>query len=225
MMTPAGVWIASAAASAIEWFVLINSILKSPKWMLCPNLTTLRFTTSINSCSTSFPSMIPIVSFVAYTGAFISFNTKGSAPIWSSWPCVITKPLIFFLFSRKNSISGITQSIPSISSSGNDCPQSTTTILSLNSNAVIFIPICSKPPRGMILIFASLAIFLSTSYLVLSVHKSFMAYRAPKSASLLFDDLDIFHRLSKYFADVVNLRFVFYHLINSIFVFVTRYVF
>ena len=48
-------------------------------------------------------------------------------------------------------ISGITKSIPSISSSGNDNPQSTTIILSSYSKAVIFIPICSNPPSGMIL--------------------------------------------------------------------------
>ena len=36
------------------------------------------------------------------------------------------------------------------SSAGNDRPQSTTTILSSYSKAVMFIPICSKPPRGII---------------------------------------------------------------------------
>ena len=42
------------------------------------------------------------------------------------------------------------RSIPSISSSGNAIPQSTTMMLSLYSKAVMFIPICSRPPRGMI---------------------------------------------------------------------------
>ena len=40
-----------------------------------------------------------------------------------------------------------------MSSSGNDNPQSTTMILSSYSKAVIFIPICSNPPSGMILSF------------------------------------------------------------------------
>ena len=59
----------------------------------------------------------------------------------------------------------MTQSIPSMSSSGNDIPQSTTIMLSSYSKAVIFIPICSRPPRGMILspfigFFTSLLVFL-----------------------------------------------------------------
>ena len=48
-------------------------------------------------------------------------------------------------------ISGITRSIPSISSSGKANPQSTTTILFPYSKAVMFIPICSRPPSGTIL--------------------------------------------------------------------------
>ena len=59
----------------------------------------------------------------------------------------------------------MTQSIPSMSSSGNDIPQSTTIMLSSYSKAVIFIPICSRPPRGIILrplidFFTSLLVFL-----------------------------------------------------------------
>src|SRR5699024_3660806 len=49
--------------------------------------------------------------------------------------------------------------MPSMSSSGKESPQSTTTILSSNSKAVMFIPICSSPPRGMIRNF-ELLIFL-----------------------------------------------------------------
>ena len=41
--------------------------------------------------------------------------------------------------------------MPSISSSGKDRPQSTTIILSSYSKAVMFIPICSRPPRGITL--------------------------------------------------------------------------
>ena len=40
--------------------------------------------------------------------------------------------------------------MPSISSSGKERPQSTTTILSSYSKAVMFMPICSRPPKGMI---------------------------------------------------------------------------
>ena len=79
--------------------------------------------------------------------------------MWSSWPCVITNPLTLSLFSSKNVISGITQSIPNISSSGNDKPQSTTIIPSLYSNAVMFIPICSSPPNGITFILELSLIF------------------------------------------------------------------
>ena len=44
----------------------------------------------------------------------------------------------------------MTRSIPSISSAGKDNPQSTTIILSSYWKAVMFIPICSRPPKGMI---------------------------------------------------------------------------
>ena len=44
----------------------------------------------------------------------------------------------------------MTRSIPNMSSSGNARPQSTTTMLSPYSNAVMFMPICSRPPSGMI---------------------------------------------------------------------------
>ena len=45
----------------------------------------------------------------------------------------------------------MTRSIPSISSLGNASPQSITIMLSPYSMAVMFIPICSSPPRGIIL--------------------------------------------------------------------------
>ena len=47
----------------------------------------------------------------------------------------------------------MTRSMPSMSSSGKERPQSTTTMLSPYSKAVIFRPICSSPPRGMIFSF------------------------------------------------------------------------
>lgn len=52
------------------------------------------------------------------------------------------------------------KSIPNISSLGNANPQSTTIILSSHSMAVIFIPICSNPPRGIILTFVLWFCFL-----------------------------------------------------------------
>ena len=70
--------------------------------------------------------------------------------MWSSCPWVITNPFTFSILSFRYVTSGMTRSIPSISSSGKARPQSSTIILSSYSKAVIFIPICSNPPRGMI---------------------------------------------------------------------------
>ena len=72
------------------------------------------------------------------------------APMWSSWPWVMTKPLTLSMFSFRYVTSGMTRSIPSMSSSGNASPQSTTMILSSYSKTVMFIPICSRPPSGII---------------------------------------------------------------------------
>src|SRR5581483_12483685 len=46
-------------------------------------------------------------------------------------------------------MSGTTRSTPSISSSGNMSPQSTTTMSSSSSNTIMFLPISPNPPRGM----------------------------------------------------------------------------
>ena len=62
---PAGEKIASADASAILWFVLMNSIRKHPRLMDCPCFTTLRFTLRSMLFSSSLWSIKPMVSFVA----------------------------------------------------------------------------------------------------------------------------------------------------------------
>jgi len=70
--------------------------------------------------------------------------------MWSSCPCVIINPFILSTFFCKYVISGITKSIPNISSSGNDNPQSTTIISSSYSNTVMFFPTSCNPPNGII---------------------------------------------------------------------------
>src|SRR6187401_2594006 len=47
-------------------------------------------------------------------------------------------------------MSGMTRSMPNISSSGNISPQSITTMSSPYSNRYMFLPISPTPPRGMI---------------------------------------------------------------------------
>jgi hypothetical protein len=62
----------------------------------------------------------------------------------------MTNPFTLSILSFRYVTSGMTRSIPSISSAGKDNPQSTTIILSSYWKAVMFIPICSRPPKGMI---------------------------------------------------------------------------
>src|SRR5664279_1720503 len=98
----------------------------------------------------------------------MSRSTYGSAPKWSSWPCVMRNARTSSLRSRKKLMSGRTRSMPSISSRGNARPQSTTTILPRYSTAVMFLPISPIPPSGMILsVFSAIVFFypLCQSYM------------------------------------------------------------
>src|SRR6478672_2140427 len=77
-----------------------------------------------------------------------SRRTHGSAPMWSSWPCVSTIASILSAFSSRYSKSGSTRSMPSISIVGNIRPVSTTTMRSSYSTTVMFFPISPSPPSG-----------------------------------------------------------------------------
>src|SRR3954452_2269416 len=79
-----------------------------------------------------------------------SRSTHGSAPMWSSWPCVRTIASIASARCRRYSKSGSTRSMPSISAVGNIRPVSTTTIRPSYSTTVMFLPISPSPPRGRI---------------------------------------------------------------------------
>ena len=61
---PAGEKIASAAESAIEWLVFINSTLKSPSSTVCPYFTSISFEVLSIPCSTSFLLISARVSLV-----------------------------------------------------------------------------------------------------------------------------------------------------------------
>ena len=104
--------------------------------------------------SLSFSAISPIVNGIVYIGTFIFFKKNGIAPIWSSCPCVMSSAFILSLFFTRYDTSGITISIPSISSSGNISPQSITTMSFLYSSTVIFFPISFNPPSRNALIFA-----------------------------------------------------------------------
>src|SRR5829696_4762235 len=81
-------------------------------------------------------------------GMPISRRTYGSAPTWSSCPCVRTIASMSSARSRRVEKSGRTRSMPSMSAVGNISPVSTTTIRPSNSTAVMFFPISPSPPRG-----------------------------------------------------------------------------
>src|SRR3954447_9204997 len=74
----------------------------------------------------------------------------GRPPTWSSCACVMRNALTFAFRSRRYEMSGITRSIPNISSSGNISPQSMTTMSSPYSTTYMFLPISPTPPSGMI---------------------------------------------------------------------------
>src|SRR5437899_1298614 len=70
--------------------------------------------------------------------------------MWSSRACVMRKPRTRSLRCRRYAMSGMTRSIPSICSSGNMSPASTTRMSSPISSASMFLPISPTPPSGMI---------------------------------------------------------------------------
>ena len=109
----------------MEWFTCMNSTSKHPSFIWLPGGVTLSFAEPVRLCSFSLLSISPIVRAVPYTGTFSFFKRYGTAPIWSSWPWVITTPLILSRFFSTKVKSGITRSTPSISSSGKARPQST----------------------------------------------------------------------------------------------------
>src|SRR5881397_408004 len=69
--------------------------------------------------------------------------------MWSSCAWVRMIPRTFALFCRRYEMSGMTRSMPSISSSGNMSPASTTTMSSPCSIASMFLPISPTPPSGI----------------------------------------------------------------------------
>ena len=66
----------------------------------------------------------------------------------------------------------MTRSIPSMSSLGNASPQSIMMMLSPYSMAVMFIPICSSPPRGIILTLQSAVSFFT----FFTIHNLFLIF-------------------------------------------------
>ena len=72
--TPAGLWMARATASAMEWFTWMSSTSMQPSLMWDPGGVTWSRAEPVRPCSFSFPSISPMVRAVPYTGTFSFFK-------------------------------------------------------------------------------------------------------------------------------------------------------
>ncbi len=145
---PAGVRMATARASGMEWLTAMNWQSKGP--------TRSRWSSATSSvygrmrCSWSFASISASVSFEPISGmSGFSRSRYGTPPMWSSWPCVRTMPSMSsrrFLIEVK---SGRIRSTPGCSSSGKRTPQSTISSRPSYSKTVMLRPISPRPPSGV----------------------------------------------------------------------------
>ena len=87
---PRWVWSATATASGIECVTRANSAANGPQATGSPSLSiSMNSASRSRPCSSSFDLTMPSVSRVPQTSRTpISRITYGSAPMWSSWPCV-----------------------------------------------------------------------------------------------------------------------------------------
>src|SRR5262245_54542375 len=103
-------------------------------------------------CSSSLDLISPSVRRVAQTSrTFATRSRYGSAPTWSSCPCVSRTARTPPGRSARYDISGSTRSTPRCSSRGNARPASTTIASPAASYTVMFFPTSPRPPRGIIL--------------------------------------------------------------------------
>ena len=147
---PAGVRIATASASGMEWLTAMNSRSNGPRVSRSPSLTTW-CTVSLRRCSRSLGSSSASVSSDPTSGmSSRSRRRYGVAPMWSSWPWVSTSASTASSRPRIASKSGRIRSTPGWWSSGKSTPQSTMRRRSSYSKTVMLRPTSPRPPSGMI---------------------------------------------------------------------------
>ena len=79
----------TARASGIEWLTATNSHSNGPNFSTCPSVTVM--VNGLIRCSCSFASMRASVSREPTRGMSARRRSRyGTAPMWSSWPCVRT---------------------------------------------------------------------------------------------------------------------------------------
>ncbi len=147
---PAGVRMATASASGMEWLTATNSQSNGPMRSRCPSATSSVY--GRMRCSWSLASMSARVSLEPISGmSAFSLRRYGTPPMWSSWPCVSTMPSMSSRRSLMDVKSGRIRSIPGCSSSGKSTPQSTMSRRPPYSKTVMFRPISPRPPSGVTL--------------------------------------------------------------------------
>ncbi len=145
---PASVVMATASASGMEWLTATNSSSNGPRRSRSPSFTWNVY--GVIRCSLSFASMSASVRPEPISGmSCLSLRRYGTAPMWSSWPCVRTMPTTSSRRSLMEEKSGRIRSTPGWCSSGKRTPQSTTRILPSISNVVMLRPISPRPPMGV----------------------------------------------------------------------------
>src|SRR6478736_4170878 len=103
-------------------------------------------------CSCSFASIRASVSWEPTRGMSLRRRSRyGTAPMWSSWPCVRITATTSSSRSSMYEKSGRIRSTPGWVSSGKRTPQSTISSLPSISNTAMFRPISPSPPSGTIL--------------------------------------------------------------------------
>jgi hypothetical protein len=108
------------------WVTWMNSMPNGPRVISSRALTFFRNRSVGRPCSWSLRAASPSVKSLPYTGTRAFSNSQGSAPMWSSWPCVRRIPRTSPSRSVMYVMSGMTKLIPRACSSGNMSPASTT---------------------------------------------------------------------------------------------------
>ena len=90
--------IASPLGSGIECVKLTNSTSNGATWKRPPSGTSLIGSDCVRPYSPSFVFTMPAVKGVAKIGHSSDGHKSITAPMWSSWACVRTKPTRFLLF-------------------------------------------------------------------------------------------------------------------------------
>ncbi len=144
---PAPVVTATASASGMEWLTATNSQSNGPNRAVWSSATTR--STGLMRCSLSFASTNARVRRDPTSGMSRRSRSRyGTAPMWSSCPCVRTIASMSSRRSLMYSKSGRIRSTPGWWSSGKRTPQSMTSRRPSYSRTAMLRPTSPRPPRA-----------------------------------------------------------------------------